>query len=196
MKTGLILLLLVIIVIAGSKYVSIRNEFIGQRETIDAAWAQVDAALGHRASLVPELADALTKPGPKGAPSGSGGSNSTGTIKALNDARAALDSAHQPRQKIQANAELDNAFARALLAAESFPKLDGSKKFGDLEDTLKEAENRIAVERRKYNEAVEQYNARTTLFPNNVVASLSGFHQIDAYIPTTADAPAPSTVTH
>ena len=145
MKTGLILLLLVIIVIAGSKYVSVRNEFIGERETIDGAWAQVDAALVHRASLVPELAEALTAPGPKGAPSGSRAPNSTGTIKALNDARAALDGAHQPRQKIQANAELDNALARALLAAESFPKLDGSKKFGDLEDTLKEAENRIAV---------------------------------------------------
>jgi len=186
MKTGLILLLLVIVVIAGSKYVSIRNGLIGERETIDTAWAQVDAALGHRASLVPELAEAFGTVTP----------NSTGTIKALNDARAALDGAHQPRQKIHANAELDNALARAVLAAESFPKLDGSKKFGDLEDTLKEAENRIAVERRKYNEAVELYNARTALFPNNVVASLSGFHQIDVYIPTTADAPAPSTVIH
>jgi LemA protein len=186
MKTGLILLVLVIVVVAGSKYISIRNGLVGERETIDAAWAQVEAALGHRASLVPELVEAF----------GSGAPNATGATKALTDARAALDSAHQPRQKIQANAELDNAFARALLAAESFPKLDGSKKFGDLQDALKEAEYRIAVERRKYNEAVEHYNARTALFPNNVVASLSGFRQIDAYIPTTADAPVPSTVSH
>jgi len=186
MKTGLVLVALVIVVVIGSKYIGIRNGLVGERETIDAAWAQVDAALGYRASLVPELAEAF----------GTSAPNSTGTIKALNDARAALDSAHQPRQKIKANAELDNALARAVLAAESFPKLDGSKKFGDLEDTLKEAENRIAVERRKYNEAVELYNARTALFPNNVVASLSGFHQIDVYIPTTADAPAPSTVIH
>jgi LemA protein len=186
MKTGLILLLLVIVVIAGSKYISVRNGLVGERETIDAAWAQVDAALGHRASLVPELTEAFRT----GAP------NSTDTINALTAARAALAAAHQPRPKIHANAELDNALARALLAAESFPKLDRSKKFGDLQDTLKEAENRIAVERRKYNEAVEDYNARTALFPNNVVASLSGFHQIDAYIPTVADAPTPSPVTH
>jgi LemA protein len=178
MKTGLILLALVIVLVTGSKYVSIRNGLVGERETIDAAWAQVDAALGHRASLVPELAEAF----------GSDAPNSSGTIKALTDARAALDAANQPRPKIRANAELDNALARALLAAESFPKLDGSKKFGDLQDTLKETDNRIAVERRKYNEAVEHYNARTALFPNNVVASLSGFHQIDAYIPTIADA--------
>jgi LemA protein len=186
MRTGLILLLLVILVIAGSKYIGIRKGLVGERETIDTAWAQVDAALGHRASLVPELTEAFGNVAP----------NPTGTIKALNDARSALDAAHQPRQKIQANAELDNAFARALLAAESFPKLDGSKKFGDIQDTLKEAENRIAVERRKYNEAVEHYNARTAMFPDNVVASLSGFHQIGAYIPTIADTPTPSTVTH
>ena len=108
----------------------------------------------------------------------------------------ALDAAHQPRQKIQANADLDNALARALLAAEGFPKFDGSKKFGDLQDALKEAEYKIAIERRKYNEAVEHYNARTALFPNNVVASLSGFRHIDEYIPTTASAPVPTTGTH
>jgi LemA protein len=178
--------LAVIVVAAGSKYISIRNGLAGERETIDAAWAQVDAALGRRASVVPELVEAF----------GRGAPNPAGTIKALNEARAALDAAHQPRQKIQANAELDNALSRALLAAETYPKLDGSKKFGDLQDALKEAENRIAVERRKYNEAVENYNARTALFPNNVVASLSGFHQIDAYIPTMAGTPTPSAGTH
>jgi|HubBroStandDraft_6_1064221.scaffolds.fasta_scaffold234648_2 LemA protein len=186
MKTGVLLILLAIVVAAGSKYISIRNGLVRERETIDAAWAQVEAALGHRASLVPELVEAL----------GSGAPNPAGAIDGLTDARTALERAHQPRQKIQANAELDNALSRGLLAAESFPKLDGSKKFGDLQDALKEAEYRIAVERRKYNEAVEHYNARTALFPSNLVASLSGFHQIDAYIPTAADAPTPSSITH
>jgi len=182
MKTGLILLLLVMVFIAGSKYISIRNGLAGERETIDAAWARVDAALSHRASLVPELTESFGVRAP----------NATGTVKALNDARAALDSARLPPRKIQANAELDNALARALLTAESFPRLDSSKQFADLQDALREAENRIAIERRKYNEAVEHYNARTALFPNNVVASLSGFHQIDAYIPTTAGLASPS----
>jgi LemA protein len=186
MKTGLILLLLVIVVIACSKYVSIRNGFVGERQTIEASWLQVDAALGHRASLVPELTEAFASFAP----------TSTGTIKALSDARSALDTAHEQRLRIQANAELDNALARALLAAETFPKLDNSRKFGDLQDALREAENRIAVQRRKYNEAVEHYNARTALFPNNVVASLSGFHQIDTYIPTTGGVPTESKATY
>src|SRR5579871_1015066 len=159
MKTGLILLLVVIVVIAGSKYVSIRNGLVGERETIEASWSDLDAALTHRASLIPEMTDAFANLAP----------SSTGTIKALNDARVSLDTAHEPRLRIQANAEMDNALGRALLTAETFPKLDKSKKFGDLQDSLREAENRIAVERRKYNEAVEHYNARTALFPNNVV---------------------------
>ena len=196
MKTGLLLLLLIMVVAAGIKYAAIRNGLIGEREAIDAAWVQVEAALGHRASLVPDLVEALTVTASRGTPLVRGTPNPTVTIKALTDARTALDATHQPRQKIQANAELDNALARALLAAEGFPKLDGSKKFGELQDALKEAEYRIAVERRKYNEAVEHYNARTALFPSNLVASLSGFHQIDAYIPTAADAPTPSSITH
>jgi len=73
MKTGVLLILLAIVVAAGSKYISIRNGLVRERETIDAAWAQVEAALGHRASLVPELVEAL----------GSGAPNPAGAIDGL-----------------------------------------------------------------------------------------------------------------
>jgi LemA protein len=184
-KTGLLVLVLVSVSLAGSKYVSIRNGLAGERRTIQSAWTQVETALTHRASLIPDFVEVFGRSVP----------NSGTTVRSLNDARMALDTAHQPSQKIQANAGLDNALARALLAAEGFPKFDGSKRFGDLQDALKEAEYKIAVERRKYNEAVEHYNTRTVLFPNNVVASLSGFRHIDEYIPTTGSALVPTTGT-
>jgi LemA protein len=73
-----------------------------------------------------------------------------------------------------------------MLLVEGYPKIDGSKKYGDLLDALKSAEYQIAVARRKYNEAVEHYNAGIDLFPNNVVASLTRLGKIDAYFQTPA----------
>jgi LemA protein len=79
-----------------------------------------------------------------------------------------------------------NALARLMLQVENYPKLEGSRKYGDLLEALKGAEYQIAVARRKYNEAVEHYNAGIDLFPNNIVASVTRLGKIDAYFQTPA----------
>jgi LemA protein len=99
-------------------------------------------------------------------------------------ARSALLGAHSPAEKIAANGQLDSALGRLLVVVENYPQLRSNENFLRLQDELAGTENRIAVERRRYNEAVQDYNTFIALFPNSLVASLSGFTRNDAYFKT------------
>jgi len=105
-------------------------------------------------------------------------------MQAVTSARAALIGARSPQEKIQANARLDTALGRLLVVVENYPNLKSNENFLRLQDELAGSENRIAVERRKYNETVQRYNTSIELFPNNMAASLFGFSRNDAYFTT------------
>jgi LemA protein len=96
-------------------------------------------------------------------------------------ARSALLSASTPADKIAANQRLDSALGRLLVVVENYPQLKSNENFLRLQDELAGTENRIAVERRRYNETLQDYNTYISLFPNNLVASMSGFARNDAY---------------
>jgi LemA protein len=160
----------------GARCMTIRNDLVAERQTIGADWTQVDATLANRAAIVPELTNLVRSEAPSAA----------GAIQAVNDARSGLGAAHGRREKIRANARLDEALARLMLLVETYPKLESGKKYGDLLEALKGADYQIAVARRKYNEAVEHYNAGIDLFPSNIVASLTHLGKIDAYFQTPA----------
>jgi LemA protein len=172
----LVLAVVAAALVFGARCLSIRKDLVSERHAIDADWAQVDAALEHRAGIVPELTSLVQAEAPVEA----------ATILGVNDARNVLVAAHTQQEKIQANAQLDESLARLMLLVENYRKLEGSKRYGDLLEALKSAEYQIAVARRKYNEAVEHYNARLDLFPNNVVSSLTRLDKIDAYFQTPA----------
>jgi LemA protein len=172
----LVLALVAVALVLGAKCVTVRKDLVSERQAIDADWAQVDAALAHRAGIVPELTSTVQAAAPAAA----------GAINVVGDARDALSGAGSQHQKIQANARLDEALARLILQVENYPKLESSRKYGDLLEALKGAEYQIAVARRKYNEAVEHYNARIDLFPSNIVSSVTGLGKIDAYFQTPA----------
>jgi LemA protein len=177
MKRSLVLALVTAAgILLSAEFSRVHKGLAGERAEIQTTWSDVETALEHRGGLVAELAQAVEQAAPAEA----------ATVKAALDARSTLDGAQDPRLKIQANAQLDNALARLLLCSEKYPELDHGKQVTDLEDALKDAENDIAIERRKYNDAVEHYNARLALFPNNVVAELSGLHKVDAYFQTAA----------
>jgi len=176
MKIALVVLLVLLVVVLafGGKYVSIRNDLVTKKETVTAAWSQVDVALQRRADLIPNLVETV-----KGF-----AKHEEKAIDDVASARAALGGAKTPQQKIAANTQLDGALGRLLVVVENYPNLKANENFMRLQDELAGTENRIAIERRKYNETVQSYNTQIQLFPNNLVASLSGFQREDAYFKT------------
>jgi LemA protein len=166
--------LVLLLLLFGGKYVGIRNDLVTQRETVSAAWSQVDVALQRRADLIPNLVETV-----KGF-----AKQEKDVLESIANARAALVGARTPQERITANTQLDSALSRLLVVVENYPQLRSNENFLRLQDELAGTENRIAVERRKYNEAVQRYNTSIELFPNNIVASLSGFTRNDAYFKT------------
>src|SRR5271167_850676 len=176
MKIALVILaiLILIAVLIGGSFVGRRNQMAIKREAVNAAWAQVDVVLQRRADLIPNLVETV-----KGY-----ATQEQIVFGDIAKARAALIGAKSPTDKIAANGQLDSALSRLLVVVENYPQLKSNENFLRLQDELAGTENRIAVERRRYNETVQDYNTYISLFPNNIVASLSGFTRNDAYFKT------------
>ncbi len=180
MKGALIVIgvLVLLALILGGQLMTNRNELVQQREAINGAWSQVDVALQRRADMIPNLVETV-----KGY-----AAQEKSVIQAVADARAALIGARTPQQKIAANTQLDGALGRLLVVVENYPNLKSNENFLRLQDELAGTENRIAVERRKYNEVVQRYNTSIELFPKNIAASLFGFQRNDAYFKAVPEA--------
>jgi LemA protein len=173
MKVGIIIVvvLLILVLILGSSFVSRRNQMAVKREAVNAAWSQVDVVLQRRADLIPNLVATV-----KGF-----AVHEEQVFSEIAQARSALIGARTPADKIAANGALDSALSRLLVITENYPQLKSNENFLRLQDELAGTENRIAVERRRYNEVVQEYNTFISLFPNSLVASMSGFTRNDAY---------------
>lgn len=176
MKIALVVLMvfLVLGLVLGSSFVGRRNQMAVKREAVNAAWAQVDVVLQRRADLIPNLVETV-----KGF-----AVQEQIVFGDIAKARSALLGAHSPAEKIAANGQLDSALGRLLVVVENYPQLKSNENFLRLQDELAGTENRIAVERRRYNEAIQDYNTFLSLFPNSLVASMSGFTRNDAYFKT------------
>jgi LemA protein len=166
--------LVLMLLLMGGKYVGVRNQLVTQQEAVKSQWGDVETVLQRRADLIPNLVSTV-----KGF-----AAHETEVYKDIADARAALISGRTPQDKIAANDQLSGALSRLLVVAENYPQLKSNENFLRLQDELSGTENRISQERRKYNEALQTYNTNLQLFPNNVVASLSGFTRNDAYFKT------------
>jgi LemA protein len=174
---GVLIVLAVIVVIAlifGSSFIGRRNQMAIKKEAVNAAWAQVDVVLQRRADLVPNLVETV-----KGF-----ATQEQVVFGDIAKARSALLSAHTPGEKIAANGQLDSALGRLLVVVENYPQLKSNENFLRLQDELAGTENRIAVERRRYNDAVQDFNTFIATFPNSLVASMGGFTRNDAYFKT------------
>ena len=150
------------------------NGLVSRRAMVAEGWSGIDAQLKRRADLIPNLVETV-----KGY-----AKHEEGIMTAVANARSALLNAKTPQEKIAANTQLDGAIGRLLVVVENYPNLKANENFLRLQDELAGTENRIAVERRKYNETVQTYNTQIQLFPNNIVASMSGFERNDAYFKT------------
>jgi LemA protein len=176
---GIIVAVLVLFAaILASMYVNRRNHMVALREQVSQTWSQVDVVIQRRADLIPNLVETV-----KGY-----ATHEQTVFDDVAKARAALGGARTPAERIAANDQLSGALSRLLMIVENYPNLKANENFLRLQDELAGTENRIAVERRRYNLAVQQYNTYILTFPNNIVASLSGFQRNDAYFRATEQA--------
>jgi LemA protein len=169
---------LIVIVIVGlialaffGQYVSVRNTLVSKNEAVKAAWSQVDIVLQRRADLIPNLVETVK-----------GYAKQEQTVFGdIAKARSALLSAGTPQEKIAANGQLDGALGRLLLVVENYPQLKSNENFLRLQDELAGTENRIAVERKRYNDTLQDYNTYVRQFPHNIFAGWAGFKPNEAY---------------
>src|SRR5580700_4678093 len=153
-----------------------RNDLVTEREAIKGAFSQVDTDLQRRNDLIPNLVETV-----KGM-----ASHEQSVIDSVTKARAQMAGAQTPAEKVAADGQLTSALSRLLVVVENYPNIKANENFIRLQDELSGTENRIAVERRKYNEAVQKYNTDIEIFPNNIAASMFGFQRNDAYFKTEA----------
>lgn len=168
---ALIAIIVLIVAVAGGAYVSTKNQMVTLDEQVKSNWAQVDVVLQRRADLIPNLVNTVK-----------GFAAHEETVYAdIANARAALLSAKTPSDKIAANGQLDGALGRLLAISENYPQLKSNENFLRLQDELAGTENRIAVERKRYNDSIQAYNTYIRQFPNSIFAGWAGFQPNNAY---------------
>jgi len=141
------------------------NDFVTLDEKVKSSWAQVENQLQRRYDLIPNLVETV-----KGY-----AKQEKDVFIEVTNARSKVGGAGTIPDKIQANNELTSALSRLLVVVENYPELKSNQNFLKLQDELAGTENRIAVERRRYNEAVQSYNVKIRSFPANLLAGIFGF---------------------
>ncbi len=171
-KMWIVIIVLVLIVLfAFGQYVGVKNTLVTKNEAVKAAWSQVDIVLQRRADLIPNLVETVK-----------GYAQQEVTVFGdIAKARSALLSAGSPQEKIAANGQLDGAIGRLLLVVENYPQLKSNENFLRLQDELAGTENRIAIERKRYNDTLQDYNTYVQQFPNSLFAGWAGFKVNNAY---------------
>ena len=176
---GVVVVLLIGLLIVGGSYVSTKNTLVQKNEAVNQQYHQLDVVLQRRLDLIPNLVASV-----KGYVK-----EETTVLTNIANARAGVIAAQgDPKASIQANKQLSVALGPLYRLQETYPQLKGNEQFMRLEDALEGTENRIAVERQKYNKQLEDYNVYVKQFPNSVWAGMAGYKYRDEYY--TADASA------
>jgi LemA protein len=181
---GCVAVLILVVVIFGAFFVNVRNNLVGLEENVNEQWAQVQSQYQRRFDLIPNLVRTVQ-----------GAANfEKSTLEAVVNARARVGQVAAPagppgaaadipsneaafRQFEAAQQGLSSALSRLLVVVERYPDLKSNQNFLELQSQLEGTENRIAVERQRYNTTVRDFNTATRRFPASLVASMSGFKQ-------------------
>jgi LemA protein len=168
---GVVAVLILCVLMVFGSYVSAKNQMVAKDEFVKSQWSEVDVQLQRRADLIPNLVETVK-----------GFTKEESTVFGdIANARAGMLNAQGPAAKIQANGQLDSALGRLLLLTENYPQLRSSEQFMRLQDELAGTENRIGVARRRYNEALRDYNTFVLQFPNSIWAGMAGYHVNNAF---------------
>lgn len=180
MKKGLSITLVVIAVIVlvvgglASYLIGMYNGLVQDKEDVNNGWAQVENQLQRRADLIPNLVETV-----KGY-----ASHEEGVFTEVAKLRSGWTDAKDSGdigQQIEAANGLDSAISRLLVVVESYPELKADQNFLKLQDSLEGTENRIAVERKRYNDQVTVFNKKVKQFPTVLIAGMFGFDEFDYY---------------
>jgi LemA protein len=169
---GVLGLLLVVVLLVFGSYVSAKNQMVQLNEDVDQTYSQVDIVQQRRLDLIPNLVASVK---------GYMGEEETVLTNIANARAGVLAASSNRASSIQANTKLDVAMIPLYRLQEAYPNLKGNEQFMRLEDELSGTENRIAVERQRYNKALEAYNVYVRQFPNSIWANMAGFHYRDEY---------------
>jgi LemA protein len=161
----LVIVLLVFVLLIGMWVYGSYNKLVNLDEDVNKAFAQVDVVLQRRFDLIPNLVETV-----KGY-----ATHEREVFIQVTEARSRVGQAQTPDQRIDAENQLSGALGRLLLVAENYPQLKANQNFLALQDELAGTENRIAVERRRYNEVTTEYNKRIRRVPGNIIAGMFGF---------------------
>lgn len=168
----IVLGILALIAIVGiGSFISVYNGIVSKHETITAKWSQVENQLQRRNDLIPNLVNTV-----KGY-----ASHEKTVFEDITNARSQWAKANTMNEKVKAAGAIDTALARLLLVVENYPNLKADQTFLKLMDELAGTENRIAVERMRYNEAVKDYNITVRTFPGNIVAGMFSYKVATEY---------------
>jgi LemA protein len=160
-------LFVLVAIIVGGTFVSKWNQLVTMDTDIKAKWAQVDNQLQRRTDLIPNLVETV-----KGF-----ATQERSIMESVANARAKMAGAGSVQDRITASNELSSALSRLLVVVENYPQLKSDATFNRLMDELAGTENRLAVERKRYNDAVQVYNVAIRTFPDYVIASILGFKE-------------------
>lgn len=170
MSKSLLGIVAAIIIVVGMIFSSY-NGLVSMNENVTGKWAQVENQLQRRNDLIPNLVNTV-----KGY-----ANHETEVFKQVSDARAKLGGAKTVAETSAANNEMNTALSRLLMVAENYPELKSNTNFTQLQDELAGTENRIAVARKDYNDAVQVYNAKIKSLPASLYAGAFGFTARDYF---------------
>ncbi len=183
LKTVLIVLGIIVVIglVIGGSVVGEYNKVISMDEQVKAQWAQVDNQLKRRYDLIPNLVETV-----KGY-----ATHERELFENIAQARTQYFQAKTPADKIQASQQLEGVLSRLLVLREAYPQLKANESFLKLQDSLEGTENRISVERRRYNEAVQALNSYRRSFMGRFIAALAGVGEAKYFETPTAERETP-----
>src|SRR5665648_139602 len=164
---GVLSAIIIILLLTGGWFLSTYNGFVTAEERVDGSWAQVESQYQRRADLIPNLVSTV-----KGY-----ASHEESVLTEITAARSQWGAAATQQSKMEAAGSMDSAISRLLLVVENYPNLTANENFLALQAQLEGTENRIAVERMRYNEQVRTYNTKIKRMPAGIVANMFGFDE-------------------
>ena len=162
---GSFLIILVIVILIALWAISVYNALVKSRQKVKNSWSQIEVQLQRRFDLIPNLVE--TVKGYMG--------HEANVLEKVTELRTSWANTSDVSEKVKLDNELSGALKTIMAVSENYPDLKANQNFADLQNSLKETENKISFSRQFYNDSVTMYNTKLEVFPSNIVGNMFGF---------------------